>query len=170
MAGAAVYALRFIVGWILDGIAYVIWFVDALPQALVWSALLVAVFVLSLRLRQGRPRRQSTERPAAAPTPSELARLVACIRAGERSAHARGEIERRLGQVAVALRVKRESVTPRQAWDELTEGRWPTDPDLRAALHLDRGRPGSRQGYAHQLARAVDKLWRYAEGGSLDRG
>lgn len=168
--GAAAYGLRFAVGWILDGIAYLVWFVDALPQTAVWFALLAILFVLTLRLGRRRPRPGVAAFPPPEPTQSDLAQLVACIRQAEASPHARRVLRQRLGQTAVALRVKREAIAPRQAWNDMTEGHWPSHPDVQAALYPERSRARMvpRRGYVQQLARAVDRLWLYAQGGDLD--
>jgi hypothetical protein len=170
VTGAAAYGLRFAVGWILDGIVYLVWFVDALPQTLVWFGLLAILFVLTLRLDKGRPRKAAAVPPLSEPARSDLARLTECIQQAESSPHARRELQRRLGQTAVTLRVKREAIPPRQAWDDVVEGRWPAHPDVQAVLHPERGRAKlvPRRGYVQQLARAVDGLWLYAQGGDFD--
>ncbi len=171
-AGVAAFGLRFVVGWVLDGVFYLVWFVDALPQALVWFGLLAILFVLTLRLRgAGRRRTRSVvDKSGSELLRSDLAAVVESIRRAESSAQARGELGRRLGQAAVALRVKREAIPARQAWDDLADGLWPPRPDLQAVLCPERGRGwlGPRRGYVHDLARAVDQLWTYAQGGDFD--
>ena len=162
------YSLRWVLAWVLDGVIRVIWFVDALPQALVWFALLVVLFALTVRLgKGGQPKELRTDPER---TRSDLAQLVQCIRQADLSPHARWVLQKRIGQAAVALRLRRERIAPRQAWDDVAEGRWPADPDLQAVLLPERGRARlvPRRGYTPQLARAVDWLWTYAKGGDLD--
>lgn len=143
-----------------------LWFIDALPQAVVWGVLVLVLLVLTFRLG-GRGRRPARARePAGGPLRSELAELTKLVRACEGSVSAQRALGTRLGRIAVALRVRREALPPDQAWDELEAGRWPPDPELQAVL-----RPSRRLvplGYRDKLAQAVDKLWLYAQGGELD--
>lgn len=168
LAAVVAYSLRWAVAWVLDGILRVIWFVDALPQVLVWVSLLVVLFALTIRLGKGRQPKELRADPE--PARSDLAQLVHCIRQADLSPHARSVLQKRLGRAAVALRLRREPIPPRQAWDDVTEGRWPADSDLQAVLLPERGRARlvPRRGYTPQLARAVDWLWTYAKGGDLD--
>jgi len=160
------------VAWILDGIVYLVWLVDALPQILVWFGLLAVLLVLTLRLGRGGPRKPKDVAGflPSEPAQSDLAQLTACIRHAESLPHARWVLRQRLGKTAVGLRMKREAISQRQAWDDVTEGRWPAHPDLQTVLHAERGgaRWVPRRGYVQQLARAVDRLWLYAEGGDID--
>ncbi len=160
------FLLRDLAAAFLDGVLRVLWFIDALPQVLVWGVLVAALLYLTSRLggkvrRAGRPVRGDT-----APIRSELAELADLVRACEGSPSAQRALGERLGKIAVALRLRREALPADQAWDELEAGRWPPDPELRAVL-----RPSRRLvpvGYRGKLVQAVDKLWLYAQGGELD--
>ncbi|MCX7750978.1 MAG: hypothetical protein N2320_05525 [Candidatus Bipolaricaulota bacterium] len=160
------FLLRDLAAALLDGVLRVLWFIDALPQALVWGALVLALLFLTSRLGGKGRRRARPARQEAVPTWSELAELTGLVRDCDRSPAAQRVLAERLGRIAVALRVRREALPAGQAWEELEAGRWPPDPTLRAVL-----RPGRRPvptGYRKQLAQAVDKLWLYAQGGQLD--
>lgn len=172
MALLALWGMRTVAAALLNFVLRVWWFFDSLPQAFVWGLvffLLAAAFwIFAGRLKE-EPEARPTKPPP--PTPSDLAELVRLLRQAEVSPGARRRLARRLARTAVALRTRLETVPPRQAWDELEGGQWPPDPDVRAAL--DPGlswwpSPG-RQGYRQTLERAVEALWRYAKGGSLDR-
>lgn len=145
----------------------VLWFIDALPQVLVWGVLVVALLYLTTRLGGTGRRTVRTARLEATPVRSDLSELTDLVRACEGSPSAQRALGERLGKIAVALRVRREAVAADQVWEELEAGRWPPDPELQAVL-----RPSRRLvplGYRGKLAQAVDKLWLYAQGGELDR-
>lgn len=165
--GLLTYALRDLVAFVLSGFLRFLWFLDSLPQALVWSVLLLVLLFLTLRLGgKGKPSTVAQE-PRVKDARSELVELTELIRECEASPHARRVLAQRLAQAAVALRLHREPIVARQAWEELEEGRWPPSPDLREMLRP--GRPGSPRGYRRRLAQAVDELWMYAQGGKFDR-
>lgn len=146
------------------------WFFDSLPQDVVWLLLFIALAYLTLRLAgRVQPTREDRTQ-AAAPQTSDLTELVHLVRRAEVSSLARWQLGRRLAQAAVALRVRREAVTSRQAWDALEEGRWPTRPELLAVLRPGHGWrvPMRIADYPRHLRAAVDALWNYAKGGELD--
>ncbi|MFZ2348745.1 MAG: hypothetical protein WAW99_00745, partial [Candidatus Bipolaricaulis anaerobius] len=64
--------------------------------------------------------------------------------------------------------VRRDAVSPRQAWDDLEAGRWPPNHALSSILHPTRRLPFPAADYPQQLAAAVDTLSHYAKGGHLD--
>ncbi len=152
---------------VLSGFLRLLWFLDSLPQALVWFVVLLVLLFLTLRL--GGKARPTTGRPEAREEAarSELAELAELVRECETSPYARRVLARRLAQAAVALRAHREPVTARDAWEDLEEGRWPSSPALREVLHP--GRAWAPRGYRKRLAQAIDELWTYAQGGKLDR-
>lgn len=151
---------------VLSGFLRVLWFLDSLPQALVWFVVLFVLLVLTLRLGgKVRPAKTGPE-PRLERARSELAELAELVRECEASPYARRVLARRLGQAAVALRLHREPIVARQAWQELEEGHWPPSPALREVFHP--GRTWGPRGYRRRLALAVDKLWTYAQGGKLD--
>lgn len=154
----------------LDLFLWVGWFFDSLPQDVVWLLLVVVLAILSLRVA-GRGQQAREARPqAGGSTTSDLAELVELVRRAEVSPLARWKLGRRLAQVAVALRVRREAIVPRQAWDDLEDGRWPTKPELLAVLRPGHGwrLPMRSADYPRKLRAAVDALWHYAQGGELD--
>lgn len=170
LAGAAAYGLRFAVGWILDGIAHLMWFIEALPQALIWFTLLAVLVAVSLRLVPATRQRVSGAPPRSEPPRSDLIELADNIRQAEFSPHARWVLRQRLGQAAASVRARRDAFPFRQVWEDIQEGRWPADPDLRAILHPERGRARlvPHRGFAQQLERALDALWSYGRGGGFD--
>ncbi|MBP7725911.1 MAG: hypothetical protein KA136_00880 [Candidatus Bipolaricaulis sp.] len=164
------YALRWVAGWVFDALVRVVWFLDSLHQGIVWILVILTLGYLTLRLgaRAG-PRPTGTGRPSPQPRDrSELASLVAVIERAVTSPRAREELAQRLAQVAVALRVRRDAVSPRQAWDDLEAGRWPPNHALSSILHPTRRLPFPAADYPQQLAAAVDTLSHYAKGGHLD--
>lgn len=152
---------------VLSGFLWLLWFLDSLPQALVWSVLLLVLLLLSLRLGGKGKLTPTAREPREGDARSNLVELTELVRECETSPHARRVLAQRLAQAAVALRLHREPIVARQAWDELEEGRWPPSPDVREVLHP--GRVRSPRGYRRKLAQAVDELWTYAQGGKLDR-
>ena len=169
-AGAAAYGLRFAVAWILDGIVYLIWFVEALPQVLVWFTVLALLIVVTLRLVPARKRRDFRAALPLDGRRSDLLEVADQIRQAEFSPLARWVLRQRLGHAAASLRVKREAILSGQAWDDIEKGRWPAHPDLQAVLRPERGRARlvPHRGFAQQLERALGALWSYARGGDLD--
>jgi len=164
------YALRWVAEWVFDALVRVVWFLDSLHQGVVWILVILTLGYLTLRLgaRTG-PRPTVTEHPSPQPRDrSELASLVAVIERAATSPRAREELAQRLAQVAVALRVRRDAVSPRQAWDDLEGGRWPPNQALFSVLHPNRRFPFPAADYPHRLAAAVDALSHYARGGHLD--
>jgi hypothetical protein len=146
------------------------WFFEALPQDFVWILLVVVLGFLTLRLAGKRRPAMKIRTPVAEPTPSDLAELVHLVRRAEVSSSARRELGRRLAGAAVAMRVRREAIRSRQAWDDLEGGRWPRGATLRAVLHPGHGwnLPLRHRDYSRQLQTTVDALWLYAQGGDFE--
>lgn len=167
---AVAWAVHRVVAALLGVLMRLVWAVDALPQVVVWGAVVVLLGWLTLRLGKRRKRAGAAVYAAPEPTRSDLAELADVIRRSSASSHARAVLRRRLGRTAVALRVRREPIILHQAWEDLDEGRWPRHADLQQVLSREHVGWGwkMRVGYVQHLSRAVEALWRYAQGGSLD--
>ncbi len=142
---------------------YVGWFVDRLPQVLVWGTLVFLGVLVSRRM--GR-RRRPVRRLQASSALSEdgLQTLARQIRMSDRSLWARRRLGARLSRTAVAIRVRREGVEPETAWRELRSGHWPGDERLAEVLRPPRrGRLGDA--YARDLEYCLSLLegWRRGE-------
>lgn len=147
---------------ILDPALRVFLFLEALPRVLVWllAVGLFVVFAWRLFSWPSSPRAQRAGKQRGAN--SSLAELVGLIRRSRFSPWARRALRARLARVALALRCERERISPQEAWEDFTHGRWPEHPRVAAFLQ------GKDTGPFEQgLRETVEALERYAAGGEL---
>ncbi len=138
-------------------------FLDSLPQGLVWVLVLVVVAFLGLRMLQFFPNEpRSKARKGRTPEVLPGRELVVLLRRVSYSPWARRALRHRLARILVALRTEREPVSASQIWQELRSGRWPGDNALGRFL-----RGEEAPDFQTALTKALDELWRYAEGGEL---
>lgn len=156
------------------------WLVDSLPQQLVWGVLALLGLLVAFSLGRG-PRRERPE-PESPPSPSQtqLERLTQLIQLAETSPWARDLLGERLCRTAAGLRALREGVHLEEAWEEIQAGRWPTAPWVAVVLQPQPEGNGKERRtlkgwiarndrrYANELARALEALERYAQGGTLE--
>ncbi len=135
---------------------------DSLPQGVVWLLALLVLFFLALKFFRifgpEAPRKEKKELSSTL----FLRDLVFLLRRARYSPWARRAVRWRLARIAVALRTERELVSPDQVWEEIRDGRWPKDPVVSGFL---RGEGGGN--FLKELEKALDSLYRYAQGGEL---
>jgi len=156
---------------LLDAVLWLLWFLDALPQILVWGIvcgiggwLLLTAFLKDASVR-------SMDRPRACPTRRDLHDLAELIRDARRRPAARRALGRRLTEVAAPLHARCTGTPPKVALNEIHDGLWPPDPAMRAILHPpsepDRCRSMSPAVYDRMVARVLDMLEQYDERGHI---
>ncbi len=147
---------------------YVGWFLDRLPQVLVWGTLMVLGVLVARRMGQRRAHAGFRQR-LPLPSRDELAVLAHQIKMSDRSLWARRRLGARLSRTAVAIRVRREGVEPELAWRELRAGHWPADTILAEVLRPPR-RGRMRDTYAKDLERSLSLLEGWRRGEDLEQG
>ena len=148
------------------------WFIDSLPQRLMWGALallgLLVTFLLGRGPRRERPGSELESPPRRSPSQTQIDHLARLIRLAETSPWAREALGRYLRERAAGLRALREGIDLEEAREEIHQGRWPTDPRLAEVLRPEReGRDRHYDydyDYAAKLVYVLDFLECYAKG------
>lgn len=135
---------------------------DALPQGILWTLLLLLLSFLGLRLIRRLSRARPPQPKKTTPEVSRARELSALLRRTRYSPWAKRALRQRVARLAVSLRVGRERLSPSQAWQELQSGRWPGDGALGRFL-----RGEDSPDFLSSLGQALDELERYAQGGEL---
>ncbi len=147
---------------------YLGWFVDRLPQVLVWGTLVVLGVLVSRRMGRRQARVRRFHEPSV-PSQDGLETLARQIRMSDRSLWSRRRLGARLSRTAVAIRVRREGLEPEVVWRELRSGQWPRDKRLAEVLRPPRrGRLGDA--YAHDLEHSLSLLEGWRRGDDLEHG
>jgi len=143
------------------------WYIDAVPDVVLWIVVVVAGLWWVVRPRRPAERQVAEGARATRTSVQGVDRLAGNIRAARRSTGAQRLVGERVGRLAVLLRSANEGVPLELAMSEVHEGRWPRDERLVRVLRPARF-AGLRRHYLAELETALEVLESMAKGESSD--
>ena len=172
LAGLFVFGVQGLLVALIRPVLMLFWFIDILPEIVIWAMVVILGAAVALRARQALPphhhTQQESEKALVSSKESAMVTSIASlVQHAETSSVARDVLGRHLAELAVSLLCRRRCISPPEAWRLMHREQWPTDQRVYGVLFPEQTSHPAGE-HLQDLEYAVRFLEHYDRGGIDD--
>jgi hypothetical protein len=171
LAGLFVFGLQPLLVALIRPLVILFWFIDVLPEVVVWVVVVILGAVLAMwdrgSLTSRRPQREGEKAPVSSTENKGVDSISNLIQRAQVSSVARNIVGWQLAGVAVTLLCRRRCISPREAWQLMYREKWPMDQRVYGVLFPQQTLYPANE-YLQNLGYAVSFLEHYDRGSMND--
>ena len=173
LAGLFAFGVQGLLVALIRPVLMLFWFIDVLPEIVVWAVVVILGAVVALRARGALPhphhhtRLETKKAPVSFAENETVASIASLVKRVETSGVARDVLGRHLAELAVSLLCRRRCISPPEAWRLMHREQWPTDQRVYGVLFPEQTSHPAGE-HLQDLEYAVRFLEHYDRGGIDD--